>query len=352
MTSPFSAPVKKSTEKQPEGPPPPAVVRHAGCPQWGLGCLVEERDEKRIYDFEDGLSHSIAKPFWSKLEPVPLDKGEVAALETKIKGAKAKMEPAKKPRARSIAPAPMSFDEQIARFEQIFVGGFSGPTFTTEERGPVEPLDPAADLPKGKKAKIGRSQAIGLAQTLLAQSALASLVAEGKFGDIITRMRKVHQAAGNLLHPLGDVIPFSKLPEERFEAVARAAVDLLWGSGDYAPRFDKWVEVLAQDKLNTWPLATVLAALVRPEEHVFVKPSFYEKQASILGFDLAYDRLPSAAVYGRMQALGADLEARLKARGHEARDRMDVYAFLWRTIATVKKDKAAAVEEEPPYSER
>ena len=50
----------------------PVIVKHPGCPQWGLGLLIEERDDKRFYDFEDGLSHSIAKAFWSKLEPVKL----------------------------------------------------------------------------------------------------------------------------------------------------------------------------------------------------------------------------------------------------------------------------------------
>ena len=41
-------------------PSAPIIVKHPGCPQWGLGYLVEERDEKRFYDFEDGHNHSIA----------------------------------------------------------------------------------------------------------------------------------------------------------------------------------------------------------------------------------------------------------------------------------------------------
>ena len=48
----------------------PQVVKHPDRPQWGLGWLIEERDDKRTYEFEDVQSHSIAKAFWPKLEKV------------------------------------------------------------------------------------------------------------------------------------------------------------------------------------------------------------------------------------------------------------------------------------------
>ena len=90
---------------------PPVIVKHSGCPQWGLGMLVEERDDKRIYDFEDGQSHSIAKPFWSKIESVELAADEAFALEAKIKSLKVKPDAAKKPRVRTVAPPSMTWDE-------------------------------------------------------------------------------------------------------------------------------------------------------------------------------------------------------------------------------------------------
>ena len=54
---------------------------------------------------------------------------------------------------------------------------------------------------------------------------------------------------------------------------------------------------------NVLPGYPFLVALLSPSEHAFVKPSFDEKQAAVLGFDLGYDRLPTAAVYGRMVGL-------------------------------------------------
>ncbi len=67
-----------------------------------------------------------------------------------------------------------------------------------------------------------------------------------------------------------------------------------------------------------------------------MKPSFFEKRAAVLGFNLAYDRAPSAEGYTRMQSLARELERRLRERGLAPRDLMDVYAFLWRTISPSK----------------
>ena len=313
---------------------PPNVVKHPGCPQWGLGFLIEERDDKRFYEFEDGLNHSIAKPFWSKLEPVDLGGDELAALEAKLKHQRVKAPPSKKPRAR-LPPTPtMSFDEQVARFESQFAGGFAGDAWAAEERGTADK----------KTSKAFKAYAIAQAQQELDKAALKDLLQKGDTAEILARVKRVHQAAGTLLHPLGDLIPFGKMPAERHAAFAAAAVDVLHGEGDFAARFDRYVGVLAEDKLNTWPLATVLTALAQPEEHAFVKPSFYEKEASILGMDLGYERAPAAGIYSRMQAVAREVASRLVAKGHTPRDRMDVYSFIWRMTAAPKAPKAPAAK--------
>ena len=306
----------------------PEVVKHPGCPQWGLGLLVEERDDKRFYEFEDGQAHSIAKPFWSKLEPVRLPEDERAALEAKLRGQRSKPPPSKKARVRTAPTATITFDEQVARFEKEFAGGFAGDIWTKEERGVAE-----------KKGKAFKSFAIATAQSELAKGVLEPLLAAGDAAGVIARVRAVHAAAGGLLHPLGDVIPFSKIEAEHQPALAEAIVGLLHGSGDFAPRFDRFMAVLNEVKVSTWPLATVLTALFDPTTHVFVKPSFYEKQAAIIGKNLGYERVPTAAVYGRMVEVAAEVESRLRERGHTPKDRLDVYAFIWRTVSAPKVPK-------------
>jgi hypothetical protein len=314
---------------------PPLIVKHSGCPQWGLGYLVEERDDKRFYDFEDGLSHSIARAFWGKLEPVQLGGPELTALESRLRGLRAKSS-AKKPRPRATPVATTTFAEQLTRFAGEFPGGFEGETFIKEERGVVS--DPSKIE---KKSKAYKAQAIGAAQTLLAASELRPLIAAGSFEAIFERAKQVHKAASGLLHPLGDIIPFSKMPPEHYEAFAKALFDVLHGEGDFSARFDRWVETLAADGLATWPLATAPAALFAPEEHAFVKPSFYEKQATVLGIDIGYERVPSSAAYGRMQALAGTVRGKLVEAGEAPRDLLDVFSFLWRMNSPVKPAKPA-----------
>jgi hypothetical protein len=309
----------------------PVVVKHVSCPDWGLGYLTEERDEKRFYDFEDGQSHSIAKAFWSKLEPVSLGNVEAAALEKKVKSLRDQRSAPGKAKARTVVVLLANFDAQVARFLEVCPGGFAGDKFIKDERG-------AAAVEGEKKApKPGKTQAIATAQKLLSKSELDRLIASGSFAEVLANVRIVHKAATGLLHPLGDVIPFNKMPTEKDRAFAESLRHLLHGDGPYEPRFDRFVATLAESHLATWPLATVLSSLVFPNEHAFVKPSYYEKQASLLAFDLRYERVPNSAAYGRMQQLSTELGKRLTALGQTPRDKMDVYAFIGKTLSPQKK---------------
>jgi hypothetical protein len=309
----------------------PLIVKHLGCPEWGLGYLVEERDDKRFYDFEDGRNHPIAKAFWSKLEPVQLGAAEARALEQKVRGLKDQRPAVSKPKPRAVAPVLPNFDAQVARFEELFPGGFASERYAHEERGEE------SSAATNKKAKGFKNSAIATAQSLLAREEMERQIGAGAFGEVIAKVKLVHKAAGNLLHPLGDLIPFGKMPAEHEKGFAEATFNLLHGSGSPDERFDKVVAALAGANLATWPLVTVLPALYAPEEHVFVKPSFYEKQAALVGFDLRYERIPSSTAYGRMKALSREIEKRLVERGQKPRDQMDVYAFIWRTLSPQKK---------------
>ena len=43
-----------------------------------------------------------------------------------------------------------------------------------------------------------------------------------------------------------------------------------------------------------------------------------------------------------MRGLAVDVDTKLRAKGHTPRDRMDIYAFIWRTTAPPKKEKEKA----------
>jgi hypothetical protein len=308
----------------------PVVVKHVSCPEWGLGYLAEERDEKRFYDFEDGQSHSIAKAFWSKLEAVTLGTAEAAALEKKVRSLKDQRSTPGKAKTRAVPVTLADFDAQFARFLEVCPGGFTGDRYVKDERG-------TASDDTEKKVKASKAQAIVMAQKLLAKSELDRQIAASAFAEVLTNVRAIFKVATGLLHPLGDVIPFNKMPAERDRAFAESLRHLLYGDGAYEARFDRFVATLAEAHLATWPLATVLPALVYPNEHAFVKPSYYEKQAVILAFDLRYERVPNSAAYGRMSQLAEELGKRIVARGQTPRDRIDVYGFIGRTLSPQKK---------------
>jgi hypothetical protein len=308
----------------------PVVVKHVSCPEWGLGYLTEERDEKRFYDFEDGQSHSIAKAFWSKLEAVSLGSAEAQALEKKVKSLRDQRSAPGKAKARTVAVPLADFDAQLKRFLDVCPGGFAGDKFIKDERGT---LAQEGD----KKTKPGKAQAIVTAQKLLSKSELDRLIAASAFAEVLANVRIVHKAATGLLHPLGDVIPFNKMPADKDRAFAESLRNLLHGDGPYEARFDRFVATLADANLATWPLSTVLSALVFPNEHAFVKPSYYEKQAMLLAFDLRYERVPNAAAYGRMRQLSEELGKRLTTLGQTPRDKMDLYGFIVKTLSPAKK---------------
>ena len=313
----------------------PMIVKHPGCPEWGLGFLSEERDDKRFYDFEDGMSHSIAKAFWSKLEPVSLGAAEARALEKKVRGLKDQRSPGKT-KQKAVAPILPNFDTQFAVFLEIFPGGFQSARFAKEERGAEDPN------PTAKKAKATRAIAMATARDLLSREVLDKQIQAGAFAEIVANVRTIHKAATGLLHPLGDIIPFTKMAAEHDRPVAEAVRDLLHGTDPYDARFDRLVAVLGKAKLATWPLATVLSALLAPNEHVFVKPSFYEKQAAMMSFPLKYERAPSAAAYERMRALVDDVAQKLTEKGQPPRDKMDVYSFMARTMSPQPPTKKGA----------
>lgn len=324
----------------------PLVVKHQDRPQWGLGYLVEERDDRRTYEFEDGNAHAIAKPFWSRLEKVELPEGDRVALEQRAKGQRERASTPSKAKVRAVVPPPMSFDEQLARFDAMFPGGFRGEAFTKDERGAEAPAD------QKKRPKAFKESAVQAARELLAKDALEAAKAANDVSTILTRARQVQAAASTLLHPVGDLIPFAKMGEEHHARVAEALVDVLHGTGDRAERFERYARALGDAGVLTWPLATVTSALFAPEREAFVKPSFYEKQASIVGFALKYERVPSGAAYGRMVELAELVGQKLRERGHDPRDLLDVYSFIWRTLSGVRpKPKAKAAATGPEYDD-
>jgi hypothetical protein len=304
----------------------PAVFTLEAQPDWGFGVLIEEREGKLVLLFESGGRRVFDKLKVKGLHPAIASPEDARALEAKLRGRRLPAgEKAAKPKAKRVsthAPAHASFEEQLRWFEKNFPEGFEGERFITEERGKP-----------GSKVKGGnKGAALALARELLSPERFTSAPAE----ELFESARKLLQAT-NIVHPLEGPATFGSMAAEARAPFLAALRELLHGTGDYGPRFERFLESLripdaeGKAKRVTWPMATLFSAMYHPTEHVCVKPTCFEAQAPLVGLSIEKSQPPSAAGYERLLEVARATQQRLLAAGHRPRDLMDVYSFIWRS---------------------
>jgi hypothetical protein len=83
-------------------------------------------------------------------------------------------------------------------------------------------------------------------------------------------------------------------------------------------------------RIGTWPIATVVPFLARPDRQMFVKPARTKEATRRLGVDLRYSSQLKWDTYERVLDWSDKLLDYL--RPHGAVDMIDVQSFIW-TIA-------------------
>lgn len=154
-------------------------------------------------------------------------------------------------------------------FLRLFPGGFYDPKYLKEERD--------------YKLKACRKM-----QELLGPAELNALLRDESFAEISKRARSVMNA-NKLVFPqekmsLKDGLD-TAANEERF---ARRLGDLLYGSREYRPRFEEFVDTLELIGANTWPVATYFPFIAFPSEHMLLKPDIMKRAADACNFELNY----------------------------------------------------------------
>jgi hypothetical protein len=306
----------------------PTFFTLASQPAWGRATLLDEKDGKLILAFEHGGRRVFVKSQVKGLESVQLGDEEGRTMEARMRGKHAHGGAAKKPakaKAKAVRPPPTvfpSFDAQVRWFETFFPGGFAGEKFISEERGAPEA--------KGKKGY--KAAAIKLAQEQLSPERLASATPEEIFA-----VSKKLLAFTNLVFPIEGPIPFTSMKEEDRAGFVAALGELLHGEGPHGPRFEKFADSVriwdaaGQGRKVTWPLATLLQALYTPAQHTFVKPTVLEQQAHLLNLTADRHSPVTGTSYERFMDVARKTSERLVAAGHQPRDLMDVYSFIWRS---------------------
>jgi hypothetical protein len=303
------------------------VFRNESAPDWGLGLVVEDQEDRWVLVFEHGGRRTFIKAKAKGLNPVTLDEAALAALQVKLQGRHAARGAAKAPKAKAGKAAAArfaTFEEQLKAFERLYEGGFEGERYLKEERG--EP---------GVMGKGGyKEAAIALAKEKLAPERFGQASPEELFEDARRLL-----AGNNILHPIEGAIPLGTVAEADRPALLAGLEQLLHGEQPFGERLEHFVAaVVLKDKNGklrkvTWPLATVFAALYAPQEHTCVKPTSFATEGATLGMAVKASQPVTAEGYQQFLEVAKQTHSRLLDAGHRPRDLMDVYTFIWRTHA-------------------
>lgn len=300
-----------------------ALYQHSRRPRWGLAILAWEGRDKRRYQFQDGRLRTFKKGYYHLFDPIdrPLDVATDIAdeLSSKLEVSRARREAVVD--ARSKGKRLISLEDQLAAFAHQYPDGFDGETWRDAVRG----------AEAGRNLKRHRDQAIATAQEHLSAERLDAWLAAGDGPAVLASMAAVVQ--GTDLERPGVAAAIRALDGAVGLALGQPLRDLLYGEGDYGPRFTTWVSALAGAGLTVaWPVATLLPALVHPGDHVVIKPASFRDQARWMAPGLDMDLVPTASLYARLLSMTFRLRMRLEQAGHEPRDLMDVYQFVWTTL--------------------
>ena len=140
---------------------------------------------------------------------------------------------------------------------------------------------------------------------------------------------KNKDAARPFLSALADVVEAPEAEEATFSALLDAVASFT--VADPAP------------PVATWPVATILPFLARPDAHVLLKPTVSQKAAQGLSFDLKYNPSLNWETYERCILLASIYQQKLVELDDPnlaPRDLIDVQAFIWNTSSNWKKTAA------------
>ena len=281
-----------------------------------------EIPDKRTFLFEDGAERSFRPDFWHKMEIIEVQGNEAVRID---RLARRNQAPAPGSTRKSKAPPKkpdITFEQQVAYFMKLFPVGFEDEAYIKAERGE----------PGTKGAEKLKDAALEKAEDLLSQKNLQELIDADNYEDLhqmvyefLTSTKSTTQKA--------EATRFKNLSEDMRETYAQSLYELLYGERTYPIRFDSLVAALDIEGGATWPLSTLLPALVYPADHVFVKPTFFKKQALILDIDPKYDTAPNATTYQQFNEAAKKTMELLQEAGQRPRDLWDVHVFVCKTLS-------------------
>lgn len=291
------------------------LYRHVKRPEWGVAIMAWERNGRRAYQFEDGRLRRFKEGYYSLMQPA----GQVEESEALVADLQAAIEAKRGSPGKQLDPV-APFDDQVELFEHLYPEGFKDEEWITDHR---------AD---GRALKRHREPAASDTQERLSKAQCDQLIAEDRHDELVEAALEI--LAGTDLVALRDVKTLRAMEEDERREYAEILRDLLHGEADYGQRFKRYVEFLEKvlGGRPSWRLATALQALMYPEYHVCVRRSAFIRQAASIAPKARYTKKPRRRSYANFRRVATAVQTRLEAAGHEPRDLLDVYDFIWATL--------------------
>lgn len=302
------------------------LYQHTKRKKWGLAVLAWEQGDKRGYQFEDGKLRVMMHGYFHLLEPIEVPAVRAASLLAHVDLSAAQRQPTQQKRP---AAPPMTFEDQLAVFAHFHPGGFAGDDWGKKVRGDGV----------SKRLKRHLDPAVRDAQEQLSAEKLDELRAAGQGAEVFETVLAI--LGRSALVQKKQLKPMESLAEERRDSFASALRALLYGDAPFAERLAAYLREIPE---AGWELATVLPALVHPQNCVCVRPSIFQQQALGLKQRIRHSRAPQADVYSRYEAMARTLREKLVEAEIVPRDNLDVYEFMWTTLRPAAKKTLAELK--------
>ena len=168
------------------------------------------------------------------------------------------------------------------------------------------------------------------AQNLLGRSQLETLLTEGDYDEIISRIEQVGKST-NLLYlrtpSTGDmaVLYHPHLPKAPF---CQEFFNLLHGEDETPTRLGQFVEFCGRNSLkNQWRFPTYFLFLLNPKTEFFIKNTPAQWFLKLTGQGDLLNTLPSAETYATIRENANALKAALDE--YQPKDMIDIQSFVW-----------------------
>lgn len=300
----------------------PKLFAHATRKEWGVGVLAWEMGNKRGYLFHDGVERTLAAGFYEMMGIVEHPSADQQVLCQRLRRILAGRATANAHRLINDTNG-QTFYDQVSRLRKTYPAGLLDPKWVEEVRG------------EGAKPRSlrRRTTLIADAKQQLSAPALDALISSQRYGQVWDTV--VALLGNSDLVPKSQLAPVKVVRSEQQRELALAMREMLYGSGAYEPRFNRFLSALSahSGKPASWEIATAISAIVHPTEHVCVHATVFRLQFRIIGTPGSPPAAkPTGAGYARALAASRVVIQKLAEQGEAPRDLLDVHDFIRVTL--------------------